>query len=85
VDFVDATPALREAATASVIHGPHDWDHLNKIGYETLGTLVATRLQEGPEDRNRTTSVESSSRSAALFAHARRTPAPSASEEHQTR
>jgi hypothetical protein len=90
VDFVDATPALREAATASVIHGPHDWDHLNRNGYETLGTLVATRLQErpedrSPEDRSRTTSLESSSRPAALFAHARRTPAPSALEDHQTR
>jgi hypothetical protein len=84
VDFVDATPALREAARAGVIHGPHDWDHLNRIGYETLGTLVAAHLQERPEDRSRTTSLESSSRSAAL-AGRRRTPPPSAMDEHETR
>jgi len=83
VDFVDATPALREAASANVIHGPQDWDHLNKIGYEALGTLVAARLQESPEDRSRTTSLESSSRSAAL-GRGRRPPEPSVMDEHQT-
>ena len=55
IEFVDATPVLREAAEASVIHGPHDWDHLNKIGYQTLGALVATHVQE-----SRKTSVASS-------------------------
>ncbi len=50
VDFVDATPALRAAAERSVIHGPRDWDHLNKIGYQALGTLVATRFRDGLED-----------------------------------
>ena len=85
VDFVDATPALREVATASVIHGPRDWDHLNRLGYETLGTLVATRFQEGLEDHSRTTSVETSSRSAALVTHDRRTPAPSVLEDHEAR
>jgi hypothetical protein len=46
VDFIDATPALRAAAETQVIHGPHDWDHLNKIGYGVLGTLVASRSLE---------------------------------------
>ena len=50
VDFVDATPALRAAARTTAIHGPRDWDHLNKIGYEVLGTLVATRFQKSQED-----------------------------------
>jgi len=93
VDFVDATPALRETARTRVIHGPIDWDHLNKTGYETLGTLVAARFREQPQesprepsdDRSRTTSLGSSSRSTALFAHDSHTPAPSASEVHQTR
>ena len=93
VDFVDATPALRETARTRVIHGPIDWDHLNKTGYETLGTLVAARFREQPQesprepsdDRSRTTSLGSSSRSTALFAHDSHTPAPSASEDHQTR
>jgi hypothetical protein len=50
VDFIDATPALRAAAATSAIHGPRDWDHLNKIGYEVLGTLVATQFQKSLED-----------------------------------
>jgi hypothetical protein len=50
VDFVDATPALRAAGERSVIHGPEDWDHLNKGGYEVLGKLVAARVQGEPED-----------------------------------
>jgi len=50
VDFIDATPALRAAAERSVIHGPHDWDHLNKIGYQVLGTFVAARFRDGLED-----------------------------------
>ncbi|HEY4985295.1 MAG TPA: SGNH/GDSL hydrolase family protein [Bradyrhizobium sp.] len=49
VDFVDATPALRDAAETRVIHGPRDWDHLNKTGYEVLGKLVATELQRSLE------------------------------------
>jgi hypothetical protein len=49
-DFVDATPALREAARTTAIHGPRDWDHLNKIGYEVLGMLVATRFRKSQED-----------------------------------
>jgi hypothetical protein len=50
IDFVDATPALRAAGERHVIHGPEDWDHLNKGGYEVLGKLVAARVQSEPED-----------------------------------
>lgn len=50
VDFVDATPALRAAGETRVIHGPEDWDHLNKGGYEVLGKLVAARVNGEPED-----------------------------------
>lgn len=49
-DFVDATPVLRAAGETRVIHGPEDWDHLNKGGYEVLGKLVAARVQIEPED-----------------------------------
>jgi hypothetical protein len=45
IPFLDATPALREAASAQVIHGPRDWDHLKKIGYNVLGSLVAADVQ----------------------------------------
>jgi len=50
IDFVDATPALRAAGATRVIHGPEDWDHLNRCGYEVLGKLVAARVLGGPED-----------------------------------
>src|SRR5207237_2793714 len=42
--FVDARPAMREAASREVIHGPLDWSHPNKIGYTRLGETVAAAL-----------------------------------------
>jgi len=84
-EFVDATPALRAAARTSVIHGPHDWDHLNKTGYVALGTLVASRFLESPEDRSRTTSLNASPHSVAMFDHDRRAPTPPASAAHDNR
>jgi hypothetical protein len=45
IAFLDATPALRAAASSQVIHGPRDWDHLNEIGYRALGALVATHVR----------------------------------------
>lgn len=45
IPFLDATPALRAAASAQVIHGPRDWDHLNEIGYRALGSLVAAHVR----------------------------------------
>jgi hypothetical protein len=45
IPFLDATPALRAAASANVIHGPRDWDHLNEIGYRVLGSLVAAQVR----------------------------------------
>ncbi|HEY1472479.1 MAG TPA: hypothetical protein VGF53_00185 [Pseudolabrys sp.] len=45
MDFADATPALRAAASTHVIHGPRDWDHLNESGYRVLGALVSSRVQ----------------------------------------
>lgn len=45
IAFIDATPALRAVASAQVIHGPRDWDHLNEIGYRTLGSLVAAHVR----------------------------------------
>jgi hypothetical protein len=45
IGFLDATPALRAAASAQVIHGPRDWDHLNEVGYRALGSLVAAHVE----------------------------------------
>ena len=34
--FVNTTKSLRQAALSDFIHGPADWDHLNKRGYQVL-------------------------------------------------
>ena len=41
--FFDARTGMREAARsqAQPLHGPRDWSHPNRVGYTTLGTLVA--------------------------------------------
>jgi len=51
VDFVDARPALRQAAAGRLVHGPKDWNHLNEAGYRVLGQLVAEHLQSVTSDR----------------------------------
>jgi len=45
MEFLDARPALRAAATGALIHGPRDWDHLNETGYRTLGQLIVPHVQ----------------------------------------
>jgi len=42
--YVDASPALRDAAASSLIHGPRDWRHLNRRGQTVLGELAAQCL-----------------------------------------
>ena len=34
--FVNTTKSLRQAALSDFIHGPVDWDHFNKRGYQVL-------------------------------------------------
>jgi len=46
LEFLDARPAMRQAASANVIHGPTDWTHFNEIGYTALGNFVADFLLE---------------------------------------
>jgi len=46
VHMIDATPALREAASSELVHGPIDGNHLNRRGYEVLGDLLASRFSE---------------------------------------
>ena len=36
VRFLDLRPLIREATEREVIHGPIDWFHFNKKGYEVL-------------------------------------------------
>ena len=34
--FVNTTKSLRQATLSNFIHGPVDWDHFNKRGYQVL-------------------------------------------------
>jgi len=48
VSFLNTTKGLRKAASQEFIHGPTDWDHFNKKGYEALSTDIAeTFLKSG--------------------------------------
>lgn len=38
--FVDARPALLKASSQGYVHGPKDWDHLNRRGYEALADVL---------------------------------------------
>jgi hypothetical protein len=39
--FINTTEKLRQAASLNFIHGPRDWDHLNKRGYQVLSDDIA--------------------------------------------
>lgn len=38
--FVDTRPELREEAAHTLLHGPRDWDHFNRAGYETFTKAI---------------------------------------------
>jgi len=42
--FVDATPYLKSASRSELVHGPKDWHHFNRAGYEALARAVLTVL-----------------------------------------
>lgn len=42
--FRDVRPELRAAAAGQAIHGPRDWKHLNRAGYEALAGAVVPLL-----------------------------------------
>jgi len=44
IGFIDTRPTLRAAASATPLHGPRDWNHLNESGYRALGTYLARRI-----------------------------------------
>lgn len=47
VDFLDTRAGLRAAARRGLIHGPRDWNHLNKAGYQAL---VGAMLDQPDKD-----------------------------------
>jgi hypothetical protein len=46
VEFLDARPVLRAIARDRPVHGPGDWGHLNRTGYEALGRAIAGALND---------------------------------------
>ena len=42
--FLDLRPAIRAGTAHDVLHGPRDFKHFNRKGYEILGKAVAERL-----------------------------------------
>ena len=45
VQFVDSRPAIRRLSSTKLVHGPLDWRHFNKHGYEALGETVSRAMQ----------------------------------------
>lgn len=45
--FLDTRPALREVAESQAVHGPRDWGHYNRLGYETLALAIYDYLKAG--------------------------------------
>ena len=41
MSFLNATKGLRKVASQGFIHGPINWDHLNKRGHKALSTDIA--------------------------------------------
>jgi hypothetical protein len=46
IPFIDTRPQIRSAGRQEVIHGPKDWLHFNKRGYEVLANAIACGLAE---------------------------------------
>jgi len=45
LSFRDARPALRAHGSEQFLHGPRDWKHLNRAGYEVLAGEAVALLQ----------------------------------------
>ncbi len=46
--FIDAREYVREAARGGLVHGPRDWNHFNKRGYEALSEAIMDTLKDYP-------------------------------------
>jgi hypothetical protein len=44
--FLDLRPYARQGAIEHPLHGPNDWHHFNRRGYEILGRAVAENLRQ---------------------------------------
>lgn len=52
LEFIDTGIALREIGRTHLQHGPRDWDHFNKKGYETFTKALAAPLEIPPDPTN---------------------------------
>ncbi|XXJ20360.1 SGNH/GDSL hydrolase family protein [Desulfovibrio caledoniensis] len=43
---IDFASKVRKAAQTELLHGPRDWSHFNRKGYELLGTTIASVLNQ---------------------------------------
>jgi hypothetical protein len=52
--FVDSTPFVRNASEQEFVHGPKEWRHFNRRGYEALSRAAIYALSTEPDGpRNR--------------------------------
>jgi len=45
-EFVNISTELRQQARSKYFHGPKDWNHFNRAGYELLGKALAKNIQQ---------------------------------------
>ena len=46
LNFIDTRPAIQKASKKQIIHGPIDWKHYNRKGYETLAQSIVCALED---------------------------------------
>ena len=50
MSFINTTKSVKEAASKKFVHGPIDWDHFNKRGYQVLSDDLAEIFLQPVED-----------------------------------
>ncbi len=45
VSFINTTPSIQELGATNIIHGPQDWYHFNRQGYERLAKAILDNSQ----------------------------------------
>ncbi|MEM8950691.1 MAG: hypothetical protein AAGC99_15295 [Pseudomonadota bacterium] len=50
-ELIDMTATLRGAAKTALLHGPNDWHHLNRRGYELVAEELLRRPTPAPASR----------------------------------
>jgi hypothetical protein len=50
--FIDARPEIAAAAAERLIHGPRDWRHFNRAGYEALTRAILAGLSRPKPERS---------------------------------